>query len=149
MSDDRGAVLSLDATEITKVLVSPEGLWRDVRVVAETGSTNAGPPAAARAGAAERTVPAAHAQTAARGRMGPLVGAGGGGGGAGGRGGEGAGARGAAGGAVGVVPGRGRPGRPRGGGRGGVGGGVGPPVRHAGPGGGRDPARWPGDQRDR
>jgi len=70
MSDDRGAVLSLDATEITKVLVSPEGLWRDVRVVAETGSTNADLLAAARAGAAEGTVLVAEAQTAARGRMG-------------------------------------------------------------------------------
>jgi len=63
-------VLSLDATEITKVLVSPEGLWRDVRVVAETGSTNADLLAAARAGAAEGTVLVAEAQTAARGRMG-------------------------------------------------------------------------------
>src|SRR6266571_631856 len=59
MSDEKGAVLSLDATEITKVLVSPEGLWRDVRVVAETGSTNADLLAAARAGAAEGTVLAA------------------------------------------------------------------------------------------
>jgi BirA family transcriptional regulator, biotin operon repressor / biotin---[acetyl-CoA-carboxylase] ligase len=64
------AVLSLDATEITKVLVSPEGLWRDVRVVAETGSTNADLLAAARAGAAEGTVLVAEAQTDARGRMG-------------------------------------------------------------------------------
>jgi len=70
MSDDRGAVLSLDATEITKVLVSPEGPWRDVRVVAETGSTNADLLAAARAGAAEGTVLVAEAQTDARGRMG-------------------------------------------------------------------------------
>ncbi len=70
MSDDKGAVLSLDTTEITKVLVSPEGLWRDVRVVAETGSTNADLLAAARAGAAEGTVLVAEAQTAARGRMG-------------------------------------------------------------------------------
>jgi len=70
MSDEKGAVLSLDATEITKVLVSPEGLWRDVRVVAETGSTNADLLAAARAGAAEGTVLVAEAQTAARGRMG-------------------------------------------------------------------------------
>jgi len=70
MSDDKGAVLSLDTTEITKVLVSPEGLWRDVRIVAETGSTNADLLAAARAGAAEGTVLVAEAQTAARGRMG-------------------------------------------------------------------------------
>ena len=63
-------MLSLDATEITKVLVSPEGLWRDVRVVAETGSTNADLLAAARAGAAEGTVLVAEVQTDARGRMG-------------------------------------------------------------------------------
>src|SRR6266566_7266171 len=70
MSDEKGAVLSLDTTEITKVLVSPEGLWREVRVVAETGSSNADLLAAAGAGAAEGTVLVAEAQTAGRGRLG-------------------------------------------------------------------------------
>src|SRR5579859_2613004 len=70
MSDDRSAVLSLDAAGIENVLVSAAGFWRDVRVVAETGSTNADLLAAAQAGAAEGTVLVAEAQTAARGRMG-------------------------------------------------------------------------------
>ena len=46
------------------------GLWRKVRVVAETGSTNADLLAAARSGAAEGLVLVAEAQTAGRGRQG-------------------------------------------------------------------------------
>jgi BirA family transcriptional regulator, biotin operon repressor / biotin---[acetyl-CoA-carboxylase] ligase len=70
MSDDKAAVLSLDAAGIAEDLVSPAGFWRDVRVVAETGSTNADLLAAAQAGAAEGTVLVAEAQTSARGRLG-------------------------------------------------------------------------------
>ncbi len=47
-----------------------DGLWRDVRVVPETGSTNADLAAAAREGAAEGTVLVTEMQTAGRGRLG-------------------------------------------------------------------------------
>jgi BirA family biotin operon repressor/biotin-[acetyl-CoA-carboxylase] ligase len=57
-------------TEITNALVRPGGLWREVRVVGETGSTNADLLAQAGAGAAEGVVLVAEAQTAARGRLG-------------------------------------------------------------------------------
>jgi BirA family biotin operon repressor/biotin-[acetyl-CoA-carboxylase] ligase len=70
MSDNTGTLLSLDVTGVTDVLVRPGGLWRDVRVVPETGSTNADLLAAAGAGAPEGTVLVAEAQTAARGRLG-------------------------------------------------------------------------------
>jgi BirA family transcriptional regulator, biotin operon repressor / biotin---[acetyl-CoA-carboxylase] ligase len=70
MSDDMGDRLSADAAEITNVLVRPGILWREVRVVPETGSSNADLLAAARAGAAEGTVLVAEAQTAGRGRLG-------------------------------------------------------------------------------
>ena len=63
-------LLSLDMTEVTDALVRPGGLWRDVRIVAETGSSNADLLAAARAGAAEGTVLVAEAQRAGRGRLG-------------------------------------------------------------------------------
>jgi BirA family biotin operon repressor/biotin-[acetyl-CoA-carboxylase] ligase len=69
MSDDTRVLLSLDATEITAALVYPGSLWRAVRVVAQTGSTNADLLAAARAGAAEGAVLVAEAQTAGRGRL--------------------------------------------------------------------------------
>jgi BirA family biotin operon repressor/biotin-[acetyl-CoA-carboxylase] ligase len=70
MSDDKGDLLSLDAAEITNVVVHPGGLWREVQVVGETGSTNADLLAQAGAGAAEGLVLVAEAQTAARGRQG-------------------------------------------------------------------------------
>src|SRR5215470_20398607 len=70
MSDDKSGLLSLDVTEITNVLVRPGGLWREVQVVAETGSTNADLLAQAGAGAAEGLVLVAEAQSAARGRQG-------------------------------------------------------------------------------
>ena len=60
----------LNATKLTSALVRPEALWRDVRVVPETGSTNADLLAEARAGAGEGVVLAAETQTAGRGRMG-------------------------------------------------------------------------------
>src|SRR5215813_1043188 len=52
MSDDKRDLLSLDVTGITNVLVHPGSLWREVRVVDETGSTNADLLARAGAGAA-------------------------------------------------------------------------------------------------
>ena len=70
MSDDKGDLLSLDVAEITNVVVHPGGLWREVQVVRETGSTNADLLAQAGAGAAEGLVLVAEAQTAARGRQG-------------------------------------------------------------------------------
>ena len=61
---------ALDATALNRALVSPASLWREVRVVTETGSTNADLLAAARSGAPEGLVLVAEAQTAGRGRMG-------------------------------------------------------------------------------
>jgi biotin-(acetyl-CoA carboxylase) ligase len=51
-------------------LTGPGTFWRDVRVVAETGSSNTDLVAAAQAGAPEGAVLAAEAQTAGRGRLG-------------------------------------------------------------------------------
>jgi BirA family biotin operon repressor/biotin-[acetyl-CoA-carboxylase] ligase len=70
MSDDATAVLALDVAGVSAGLVRPGGLWREVRAVAETGSSNADLLAAAGAGAAEGTVLVAEAQTAGRGRLG-------------------------------------------------------------------------------
>src|SRR5262245_58214570 len=58
----RGAVLS-------RGLVVPDGLWTEVRVVAETGSTNADLAEAARSGADEGRVLIAERQRAGRGRL--------------------------------------------------------------------------------
>lgn len=60
--------LHLDA--LRAALVAPNGRYTALDVVAETGSTNAELAAAARAGAADRTVLAAEHQTAGRGRAG-------------------------------------------------------------------------------
>jgi BirA family biotin operon repressor/biotin-[acetyl-CoA-carboxylase] ligase len=60
----------LDAARLNGALASWPGLWREVRVVEETGSTNADLLAEARSGAAEGLVLVAEAQTAGRGRMG-------------------------------------------------------------------------------
>jgi BirA family transcriptional regulator, biotin operon repressor / biotin---[acetyl-CoA-carboxylase] ligase len=60
----------LDARELRETLVVPGGLWQDVRVVAETGSTNSDLLAEARSGLAAGAVLVAEAQTAGRGRMG-------------------------------------------------------------------------------
>ena len=70
MRDDNGASSSLDVTEITHAVVRSGSLWREVRVVAETGSTNADLLAVAREGAREGVVLVAEAQTAGRGRLG-------------------------------------------------------------------------------
>jgi BirA family biotin operon repressor/biotin-[acetyl-CoA-carboxylase] ligase len=68
--DYGGAPLSLDVTEITRAVVRAGSVWRDIRVVTETGSTNADLLAVAREGAREGVVLVAEAQTAGRGRMG-------------------------------------------------------------------------------
>jgi biotin-[acetyl-CoA-carboxylase] ligase BirA-like protein len=60
----------LRLTALRGALVRPGALWRDVRVVAQTGSSNTDLLAAARAGAPEGTVLAAESQTAGRGRLG-------------------------------------------------------------------------------
>jgi BirA family transcriptional regulator, biotin operon repressor / biotin---[acetyl-CoA-carboxylase] ligase len=70
MSNQISVLPALDVAAVTDLAVRPESLWREVRVVAETGSSNADLLAAARAGAAEGTVLVAEAQTAARGRLG-------------------------------------------------------------------------------
>jgi len=69
VTDNNGALLPLDATEIARI-VRPGSLWREVRVVAQTGSTNADLLAAARAGAEEGAVLVAEAQAGGRGRLG-------------------------------------------------------------------------------
>jgi BirA family transcriptional regulator, biotin operon repressor / biotin---[acetyl-CoA-carboxylase] ligase len=60
----------LDEARLNGALGSPRGLWREVRVVEETGSTNADLLAKARSGAGEGLVLVAEAQTSGRGRMG-------------------------------------------------------------------------------
>jgi BirA family transcriptional regulator, biotin operon repressor / biotin---[acetyl-CoA-carboxylase] ligase len=60
----------LRGDELRDALVIPGGFWRDVRVVAETGSTNADLLGEASRGLEEGTVLVAGSQTAGRGRMG-------------------------------------------------------------------------------
>lgn len=60
----------LGAAALTNALVRDGSLWREIRVVPETASTNADVAAAARAGAAEGLVMVAESQTAGRGRLG-------------------------------------------------------------------------------
>ncbi|MEV0131988.1 biotin--[acetyl-CoA-carboxylase] ligase [Dactylosporangium sp. NPDC050688] len=60
----------LRAAALRRALVVPGGFWTDLRVVEETGSTNADVAAAARSGAAEGLVIVAERQTAGRGRLG-------------------------------------------------------------------------------
>jgi BirA family transcriptional regulator, biotin operon repressor / biotin---[acetyl-CoA-carboxylase] ligase len=60
----------LDERALARALVRPGGLWREITVVAATGSTNADLAAAAGGGAAAGTVLVAEAQTAGRGRLG-------------------------------------------------------------------------------
>ncbi len=57
---------------LRRALLVPDGFWTDLRVVAETGSTNADLASLARAGAPEGTVLVAERQTAGRGRLGRL-----------------------------------------------------------------------------
>jgi BirA family transcriptional regulator, biotin operon repressor / biotin---[acetyl-CoA-carboxylase] ligase len=61
---------SLDQARLTSALPGPPALWREIRVVGETGSTNADLLAQARSGTREGLVLVAEAQTAGRGRMG-------------------------------------------------------------------------------
>jgi BirA family transcriptional regulator, biotin operon repressor / biotin---[acetyl-CoA-carboxylase] ligase len=67
---DPGPRPPLDAAALGARLVRPGGLWRDIRVTSETGSTNADLLAEAQAGAAEGLVLTAETQTAGRGRLG-------------------------------------------------------------------------------
>jgi BirA family transcriptional regulator, biotin operon repressor / biotin---[acetyl-CoA-carboxylase] ligase len=60
----------LDVAALNARLVRPGGLWREIRVTEETGSTNADLLEEARAGAAEGLVLVAEQQTAGRGRLG-------------------------------------------------------------------------------
>jgi len=60
----------LDAARLNGALTSAPGLWREIRVVEETGSTNADLLAEARSGAPDGVVLVAEAQTAGRGRLG-------------------------------------------------------------------------------
>ncbi|NJC69493.1 biotin--[acetyl-CoA-carboxylase] ligase [Planosporangium thailandense] len=60
----------LRETALRRALVVPDGLWTDVRVVAETGSTNSDVAALARGGAAEGLVLVAERQMSGRGRLG-------------------------------------------------------------------------------
>ena len=61
---------ALDAARLNGAVASRPGVWREVKVVAETGSTNADLLAEARSGAPGGLVLVAEAQTAGRGRMG-------------------------------------------------------------------------------
>jgi BirA family biotin operon repressor/biotin-[acetyl-CoA-carboxylase] ligase len=60
----------LNEHALNRSLVRPGGLWREIRVVKETGSTNADLAELAREGAAPGLVLVAEAQTSGRGRMG-------------------------------------------------------------------------------
>jgi BirA family biotin operon repressor/biotin-[acetyl-CoA-carboxylase] ligase len=60
----------LNEGALRRALLVPDGLWTDLRVVAETASTNADLAAAARTGAQAGTVLVAERQTAGRGRLG-------------------------------------------------------------------------------
>jgi BirA family biotin operon repressor/biotin-[acetyl-CoA-carboxylase] ligase len=59
----------LSPAALSARLVRPGGLWREIRVIQETGSTNADLLEEARAGAAEGLVLVAETQTAGRGRL--------------------------------------------------------------------------------
>lgn len=60
----------LSERTLRRALVRPGGFWREIRVVAETGSTNADVAELAADGAAPGLVLVAEAQTSGRGRMG-------------------------------------------------------------------------------
>lgn len=60
----------LNERALNRALVRPGGLWREIRVVPETGSTNADLAALAHDGAGEGLVLIAEAQHAGRGRLG-------------------------------------------------------------------------------
>jgi BirA family biotin operon repressor/biotin-[acetyl-CoA-carboxylase] ligase len=67
MSESQPMLLT---AEPVRESLGPSALWRDLSVLAETGSTNADLIAAARAGAPEGTVLVAERQTSGRGRLG-------------------------------------------------------------------------------
>jgi len=69
MSTER-ADAPLDLADLSRALVTQDGLWRAVTVVESTGSTNADLLTQAAGGAPEGTVLVAETQTAGRGRMG-------------------------------------------------------------------------------
>ncbi|MGH3380170.1 MAG: biotin--[acetyl-CoA-carboxylase] ligase [Actinoallomurus sp.] len=60
----------LNERALNRALVRPGGLWREIRVVEETGSTNADLADLAREGAAPGLVLVAESQTSGRGRLG-------------------------------------------------------------------------------
>lgn len=62
----------LNERALNRALVRPGGLWREIRVVEEAGSTNADLAALAREGAAPGLVLVAEAQTTGRGRLGRI-----------------------------------------------------------------------------
>ncbi len=64
------AAAGLSETRLRAAVVTPGGLWTDVRVLETTGSTNADLLAAVADGALEGAVLAAESQTAGRGRLG-------------------------------------------------------------------------------
>ena len=70
LPEGEGRLPALDQIRLSGALPGPPGLWRQVRVVEETGSTNADLLAQARSGAQEGLVLVAEEQTAGRGRMG-------------------------------------------------------------------------------
>ena len=65
-----GNRVPLDQAALANAIVRPGGLYREVRVIARTGSSNADLLESARAGAPEGTVLVAEEQTAGRGRIG-------------------------------------------------------------------------------
>jgi BirA family transcriptional regulator, biotin operon repressor / biotin---[acetyl-CoA-carboxylase] ligase len=67
---EHAAAVRLSAAGLRAAAVSPGGLWTDISVLAETGSTNADLLAAAGRGAPEGLVLAAETQTDGRGRLG-------------------------------------------------------------------------------
>jgi BirA family transcriptional regulator, biotin operon repressor / biotin---[acetyl-CoA-carboxylase] ligase len=69
-AETEGDRAALDADRLRGELIIPGGLWRDVTVVPQTGSTNADLLERARSGAAEGLVLVAEEQTAGRGRLG-------------------------------------------------------------------------------
>jgi BirA family transcriptional regulator, biotin operon repressor / biotin---[acetyl-CoA-carboxylase] ligase len=69
VTDGGASRLPLNAAALCAAIVRPGGLWRDVRVVAQTGSTNADLLAEAAEGSPEGSVLVAEAQSAGRGRM--------------------------------------------------------------------------------
>jgi BirA family biotin operon repressor/biotin-[acetyl-CoA-carboxylase] ligase len=60
----------ISAEKLREAVIAPGGLWREIRVVTETGSTNSDLLADARRGLAEGAVLVAETQSAGRGRMG-------------------------------------------------------------------------------